>query len=95
VTLRDGSRVVYRYTNSTFAHHLSEIYDNAGVKVLTAQFDAEGRLDELVDASGHATHVSFDMTLGGGLSLSRVHLPEGRLAAEVRDSRGNLVRSGN
>ena len=93
VTLRDTTHVVYRYTNTTFPSHLTTIYDNEEIAVLTLSYNTEGRLAQFTDASGRATDLSFNLTLGDGKSVTRVDDGEGGIVDEVRDSRGNLLRS--
>ena len=110
VTLRDGTTVRYEYHDEAddpvleniLPHHLTGIYDNAGVKVLAAEYHDEndgdkddfsyGHLESLADASGAVTGLALDMDLGGGISVRTIDSPSGLRTKEMVNSRGDLLR---
>ena len=55
ITFRDNTHVVYQYkgadNDSDFKHHLTKIFNNSGVAQLTGDYDADGRLISMADAS--------------------------------------------
>jgi RHS repeat-associated protein len=85
-------------TPAKYAHHLTEIDDNVGIAVLTAKYDSEteakGRLTALIDAGGHQTNLTFELTLWDGRKLSTVtdSSDPDKVIEEIRDRLGNVLR---
>ena len=118
VILRDGSKIRYGYCEATkvdegtqeqvliFPHHLTAIYDDTNVPVLTAEYgehqeDIEGtevredkqfgHLIHLEDAGGQKADLSC-RSLGNGKTLTKTQNEQGILVEEIHNSRGDVLR---
>ena len=91
VIQRDAVETTYTYTNDDFPYHLTGIIDDAGVQVLSAEYDDEGILSSLTDAGDYESTLDVTIRLSGGRKVTRVDNGNGITIAEVRDSRGNLL----
>lgn len=82
----------YDEANPRLSHHLTDIYDNADVLILQADYDNDqGYLISLTDAGGHVTNLDLSIKLSGGRIAAIVN--NGVIDVfEVRDSRGNVLR---
>jgi len=69
---------------------LTGVYDG-NVRLLTADYNEEGRLNLMQDAAGGGAKVAFSLSLGDGRSVEHIEDQEGNFIDIVRDARGNVV----
>jgi RHS repeat-associated protein len=99
---RAGERTTLQYNagdEEGYYYHLTHIFDASGVAAVTAEYygadegDKAGRLKSLTDAGGSSASVSFDLELGGGLTLTTVvDEGTGQQVEEIRNKRGDVKR---
>ena len=86
VTDEDGNVTQYIY-DSTRAHYLDQVIDPLGRTGVRANYDSQGRLVQMVNASGDATTIAYDPTD----SLETTTDALGNTTTYVYDSQGNIV----
>ncbi|MBN2224505.1 MAG: putative Ig domain-containing protein, partial [Deltaproteobacteria bacterium] len=91
VTFRNDKVVQFGYVDGDFTHHLTNIYDDEKVCVLTAEYDDTGHLTQLKDASGHGANLS-SLSLSDGRKLFAVTDEQGMVVEEIRDGLGRVLR---
>ncbi|MFN0054155.1 MAG: putative Ig domain-containing protein [Planctomycetales bacterium] len=87
VTDRTDNMTRFNYLSSP-AHYLHEVIDPLGRTGVRTEYDAQGRLVQLVNAAGHLTQINYDPshsveTIVDALGHSRTY---------EYDARGNVVR---
>jgi YD repeat-containing protein len=75
ITLANGRQVLFEYTDADNTGQPSTITDQSLNRVITIDYDSNGRMQDLTDAAGE--HTGFDYSSG--------------LLDEITDGRGNIT----
>jgi RHS repeat-associated protein len=77
----------YLYENPTFPHYITGMMDPRGVPVMRMEYDSQGRLTAIVDASGQRTQVQHNLAAMTDTIFDRLGNP----TVYGYDQQGNIV----
>jgi RHS repeat-associated protein len=87
VTDRTNNTTQFVYLSSP-AHYLNQVIDPLGRTGVRTDYDAQGRLTQVIDAAGHSVQLSFDPTHSVITTTDQL----GNATTSEYDDRGNIVR---